>query len=260
MADLSFDGLKTGIIYGLIRDALSEQELYQAENIVWCFDCGISLRVGIYPDYKISRRAPREASEEEEDARKELRRQIGYLRRGILPQVGFKNILIQQGFEADDLIAAACEVLPVGDDAVIVSTDADLFQLLLEGRVSIWNPAKKVAITENSFHRDYGIDPMMWPKVKAIAGCPTDDVPGVKGVGEKTAIKFLTGELGSGTKAWKAIMEAQKTSRRNLCLTKLPFPGVETIRLRGDSINEGEWQRIMEELGIRTMRVPGVKK
>jgi len=127
--------------------------------------------------------------------------------------------------------------------------------LLSQGRVSMWNPQKKQAITAESFGREWGIDPTMWADVKAIAGCSTDNVQGVKGVGEKTAVKFLTGGLGPDTKAFDRItsIDGNDVWERNLHLTRLPFKGTKRFKLVDDCLTQEKWNELMERLGMKTL-------
>ena len=130
---------------------------------------------------------------------------------------------------------------------VIVSTDRDLYQLLRQDRVSVWDPLKKKPVTERSFTMKYGIGPDEWAPVKAIAGCP-----GVKGVGEKTAIKYLTAEMNMNTKTYVKIMKAGDLIARNLKLVELPFAGVRRFVLsRTDEVTKEKWRAVLERLGIK---------
>jgi 5'-3' exonuclease len=91
--------------------------------------------------------------------------------------------------------------------------------------------------------------------VKALAGCPGDNVIGVHGVGEKTAVKFLGGHLKEDTKAWRAILGATELWRRNLDLVRLPFPGVGKFDLVDEGIKPSDWEPVLvDRLGMKSMR------
>ncbi len=251
--DLSFEGIKTGVVYGLFRDVLILQELYQTKRIAFCFDGGCRARRNIFPGYKFGRR--RESMDEEEiEARDCLYRQIDLLRTDYLSAIGFRNVFCQSGYEADDVIASICKGLPAGDRATIVSTDADLYQLLVCSRIDIWNPQRKKPITENSFRSEHGISPTLWAQVKAIAGCSGDGVPGFEGVGEKTAIKFLLGSLKPESKAFKKIVTGYQVRERNLKLVLLPFPGTEKFEIKTDEVTEKRWDWMLNELSMKKLR------
>jgi len=253
MGDLSYEGVKTGIVYGLFRDVLMLQEIHQTDRMIFCFDCGYTGRSEIYPGYKVKDDSGR-ITEEELEAKQGVRIQINRLRDKYLPDVGFCNLLWQEGYEADDVIASVCNDLPREDKGVIVSMDEDLYQLLDRDRIIMWNPRTKKPITGDSFRREYGIDNSLWSDVKALAGCVSDKVPGVLGVGEKTAIKFLTGELKPTTKAYDRIVTSNALWERNLRLVRLPFPGTKHFELVPDEIDERRWEWLLGKLGMRSLK------
>ena len=92
--------------------------------------------------------------------------------------------------------------------------------------------------------------------VKIIAGCSTDEVPGVPGVGEKTAIKYLTGELDKHTKTFKKIATSASFPlyARNRKLIKLPMEGTHRFRLQDDELSEEGWRQVTKLLGMRSIR------
>jgi DNA polymerase-1 len=141
------------------------------------------------------------------------------LREEILPALGFRNIFLKAGVEADDLIAS---LVMANKDLfwMIISTDDDLLQLL-DRNVYIYNLKSKRIVTPKSFATEYGVSPSLWHYVKAIAGCVSDNVKGVSGVGVKTAIRYLNGQL-RGIKKDK-IEESKEIVNRNLKLVKLPY-------------------------------------
>ncbi len=255
MGNLTHKGNATGVIYGLFRDIRSLQELHNTKHIAFCFDLGQSFRCNVYPGYKAKRKEKQEnESEEDQRARADLREQIRKLRTEYLPAIGFKNIFFQDGYEADDIIASVClESLSEKDQAILVSTDQDLYQLLSE-KVSIWNPNRAKIITMKSFLKEYEIPPKMWVKVKSIAGCSTDEVEGVKGVGEKTALKYLRGELESSRKTFQSIIQSKDIRDRNRRLVELPYPGCPKFQLQSDNISNANWEKIIEDLGMKSLR------
>jgi len=250
LGDLSHEGIRTGMVYGVLRDVLYLQDLYATDRVVFCFDRGRPKRLDDCADYKGRRRR---GTEEEMDARAEVNVQIKRLRTKYLPAIGFRNVFSQAGYEADDVIASVCGDLPEGDGGIVVSTDGDLYQLLSADRVVIWNPRKRKPVTQASFTAERGIGPSMWPHVKAIAGCPSDNIAGVRGVGEKTAVKFLTGRLKSESKAFGRIVADDPLVERNLKLTRLPYPGVDRFALREDEVTPGRWERVARKLGMASL-------
>ena len=124
-------------------------------------------------------------TEEEEESNRIAYEQFDKLKL-VLPEMGFANVFEEKGYESDDIIAS----LVVGSDerTVVISSDKDLYQLLNWCNIC---DIKGSVYTKNMFIREYKINPSGWKRVKSIAGCNTDNIKGVKGVGEKTAIKYL---------------------------------------------------------------------
>src|SRR6185503_9457013 len=161
-------------------------------STVPCFDHGKGLREIKYPWYKETRRK-KKLTDEQQSQYEAMRNQVKMLRTDIFPRLGLSNILWQDGYEADDLIASCCHNLPDGDQVVIVSGDRDMYQLLSPD-VKVYHPIGGSLVTKKSFRKGYGIGPGLWAKTKAIAGDKTDDISGVPRVGITTAIKWIRGE------------------------------------------------------------------
>lgn len=246
--------LATGVMFGVFRDIQTFQKQHNTKKIVFCFDHKHNHRYDILPTYKETRKKKREeASEEERQAFSEMHRQIVCMRKEYLPEMGFKNVYSIKGYEADDLIASCCLNLPNGDSAIIVGSDKDLYQLLSH-RVSLWNPFKKEMVTRETFKQTYGIGPKKWKDVKAIAGCSGDDVPGVYGVGELTACKYLTGELTKGKK-FDAIEKGWGLWQKNLDLVSLPYEGCPNIELVDDDFTTDKWNKVVKKLGMKSLMI-----
>lgn len=260
MGGLSHEDVKTGVIFGVLRDIANLAKQFSTNRFAFCFDSPKSLREEVYPNYKSSRRkrkGPRGQSEEEAHQyqldREELYRQIKLLHNDYLPAVGYKNVFMQEGYEADDLIASI--VLGDGDmkmDYVIVSGDKDLYQLL-DSNVSMWVPGTKQLLTGLSFMKEWQIDPSDWVKVKAIAGCSTDDIEGVPGVGEITAAKYVRGELPPKAQTYQDIKAMRDVWRENLKLVRLPYEGLEQVVLKKCEIPVTAWRGIAKKCGINSI-------
>lgn len=247
---MSWDGDPTEVLFGVFREVAGLCDLHSTRKAAFFFDGGYDHRQEIYPGYKSGRRKKHSAMGEEElELRRGLRKQIYHLREKHLPRAGFKNVFFQEGCEADDLIASVCELLNKDESAIVVSPDQDLFQLLSR-RVVMWNGK---AVTEESFRKKWGIGPSQWADVKAIAGCHTDDLPGIDGVGEKTAIKFLAGTLKPGSKAFDAIVAGSEVVGRNYRMTKLPGPWTDPVELVEDSIDGEKWDFVVGSLGMKSL-------
>ncbi len=251
LGGLSWDGEPTAIIFGFLRDVINLSNRFQTHNIVFTFDFGKSIRTQSYPEYKSNRK---ERSEEEIELSFAMKDQIRSLRDEYLPQLGFRNILYQKHFEADDIIASVCHNLPRRkDEAIIVSSDHDLFQLL-SSRVSMFNPKTKELLTLPAFVKDWKLQPSEWINIKAMAGCTSDCIKGIVGVGEKSAAKFLRRELRETSKLYQKIASGSKVWQRNVPLVKLPFPGTEIFPLVEDEVSSAEWDKLCDQFGMNTLR------
>ena len=195
MGGLSYEGTVTGVIYGFLKSVIAFQEKFNTSNVVFCWDSKTNKRKEIYSKYKQNREDRfKDMSKSEVKFEWAFREQMKMLRKEYLRTIGYRNIFCQKGYEADDLIASVCAYLKENEKAIIITSDKDLYQCI-NHYVNFYNPQRNKMITYQSFVKDYGIEPCTYATVKAIAGCSTDNIPGVKGVGEKTAIKFLTSQL-----------------------------------------------------------------
>jgi DNA polymerase-1 len=248
---LSYHDVSTGVSFGFFKEVYKLITKFNSEKLIFCFDSGISNRKKISSVYKSNRR--KNLTDDELENLKELNKQIIKLEKKYLPFLGFKNIFSLEGFEADDLIASICKYSLNEEKAIIVSADADLYQLL-SNKVKIYNPYKQVIITPDSFYVNNNISFNKWYLVKAIAGCSSDCVVGVNRVGEKTAIKFLNKELKKESKAYKSIKESIKLIQKNIPLVKLPLKGTPKITIKKPILTSGKrWKILFEKLGMKSL-------
>ena len=219
---LTNDKQLTGVVYGFLNFIISAGVKYETKRFAFCWDGPGSKRREMFSGYK-SRRA---SATGEIDV--EAIRQFNQLRTEILPKIGFKNILWQPKYEADDLVAKVATTYYQKYPLLTVSGDNDLWQLL--SYCDIYSPQTKRTTTKKTFKSKYGIEPKEWAEVKAIAGCSTDDLPGIAGVGDKRAIDYITGKKLTDNIA-KRIKDGEKRIRRNRVLTKLPLQGTMKVEL-----------------------------
>lgn len=244
LGELAHDNIHTGVTFGFLSRVISLAELFHTNDIVFCWDSKSSKRKKIFEGYKL-----RAKTEEEEEERKVLYRQFTLIRRKILPAIGFKNVFLQKGLEADDLMAKL--VWGQLGEFVIVTSDEDLFQVL-QANTRIYNPTKKIMMTRKRFKKEFGIDSSQWVKVKTIAGCKSDKIPGVGGVGNKTAIRYLNGELTKGKKC-EAIQNAPAALLRlNRELTRLPHAKTKEIKPGPNRFSRKGFKSVCEEYGFES--------
>jgi DNA polymerase-1 len=249
MGDLSWGQKKVGVMFGVIRDILTLTKQFNSNEFVFAWDSRSSKREKIFPEYKFQRRKEKTPEEEELDAI--AYKQFDILRTDLIPLMGFKNSFVQDGFEADDIIASLIFSNNPRETIHIISTDEDLYQLLSDN-VDMYSMKKKQFFTNISLWKEFRILPKNWIEVKAIAGCKTDGIPGVPGVGEKTACKYINHRLNPHYKTYQDIENNEKLIERNRRLVRLPFEGTPHFLTSPDDLSLGNFIDICEEYGFRS--------
>ena len=236
----------TGVIFGFLARVLYLGQYLRTNQFVFCWDAPTSslYRRADYSGYK-----RKSYNDKEMKARESLQAQLQLLRTEILPAIGWANQCYQEGCESDDLMASIVDG-KLGLQHTIVTGDEDLYQCLRKG-VRIYSINKAKVITRALFIRMYGIDPSDWVRVKQLAGCTSDKVPGIQGVGEARAIQYIRGELKETTKAYQAIKENWDVVKRNYRLVKLPH--VKTVE---PQLIHGQIQTLPEEHQLVVVTVP----
>ena len=207
------DGLPTGAVSGfcsmlfkLLEDSKSDQNLQKPTHFAVIFDSARkTFRNDIYSDYKANR----------SEAPDDLAPQFEYIRKSVLafnlPSVDLPN------YEADDLIATYVDqILKKGARVTIVSSDKDLMQLY-QKNVRIFDPMKNKFITEEDVFKKFGVDASKVIDVQSLAGDSSDNVPGVPGIGVKTASELIN-KYGTLEKLLKSAHEIKQNKRRETLL------------------------------------------
>ena len=203
------DGLPTGAVSGfcsmlfkLLEDSKSDQNLQKPTHFAVIFDSARkTFRNEIYSDYKANR----------SEAPDDLAPQFEYIRKSVLafnlPSVDLPN------YEADDLIATYVDqILKKGAKVTIVSSDKDLMQLYKKG-VRIFDPMKNKFITDDDVVKKFGVDASKVIDVQSLAGDSSDNVPGVPGIGIKTAAELIN-KYGTLENLLKSAHEIKQNKRR----------------------------------------------
>ncbi len=203
------DGLPTGAVSGfcsmlfkLLEDSKSNQNLQKPTHFAVIFDSARkTFRNEIYSDYKANR----------SEAPDDLAPQFEYIRKSVLafnlPSVDLPN------YEADDLIATYVDqILKKGAKVTIVSSDKDLMQLYKKG-VRIFDPMKNKFITDDDVVKKFGVDASKVIDVQSLAGDSSDNVPGVPGIGVKTAAELIN-KYGTLENLLKSAHEIKQNKRR----------------------------------------------
>lgn len=221
-------GLPTNALYGftsmLVKLLDSEEEV--GIGVVW--DAGLpKFRTEIYPEYKAQRSAMPE----------ELKAQVGHMDH-ILEAMNIPAIRAD-GFEADDAIATLSKRIPEGDELLIVTGDQDAMQLVNDN-VKVLRTTRGVSETK-SYSRDdvieeYGVTPEQIPDYKALTGDPSDNIPGVRGIGPKGASKLLQ-EFGTVEGVYENLDSISAKGTRNKLEEgkESAFMSLELARMRFDA-------------------------
>ena len=239
MGALSYENENTGVIFGFLMQIQAYAKIHKTNDIIFCWDSHDSKRKELFPGYKD--RNTGDLTEEEKADKKRGFDQFDVIRDEIIPAMGFKNNYFQKGYEADDLIATT--VMYHEKDFVIITADADMYQLL--DFADMWNPTKKKYYTFEDFWAEWGLPPEEWIKIKSFAGCSSDTIPGLPGIGEKTAAKYLRGELKNTTKAYKTLIGGWEVLQRNIELVELPFPKTNVNKILH---NELDFDKFVQEV------------
>jgi len=253
---LSYKNIKTGVIYGFLNQLLTIAGQTRPDSVVFAWDSRQSKRREICPSYK--NRKHRSDPVEAEEMR-DVFKQFRTLRKEVIPNIGFDDIFKFRGLEADDIIAQMVMDERYKDhEFTVVTGDDDLLQLLDYCR--IYHPMKLEWKDRDWFIKSYGIVPQKWTMVKQMAGCTSDNVKGISGVGEKKAIQYLTGKMSPNSKIYSRIesKESQFIINRNKELVCLPFKGTPKVDLSESEVrvHMRRLRRICKELGIRTLISP----
>jgi DNA polymerase-1 len=198
-------GLPTNAIFGFTRMMLKLLEGKQPEYIAVVFDSkGPTFRHDIYKEYKANRppMAP------------DMAVQIPYIK-DISSSFNI-SVIEKQGFEADDLIGTlAAQAEKAGFSVIMVTGDKDFLQLVSE-HITIWDPMKEKTIDLLSVRQEFNLEPYQMIDMMGLSGDTSDNVPGVPGIGTKTALSLIQ-KFGSMKTLYERIHEVkQKKQHENL--------------------------------------------
>jgi len=252
MKGLSYKGKRTGVIFGFLNEMFKIAKKFKSNDLIFCWDTSRknNLRKKIYPEYKANR--DKDLTEQEKKEKKIGYKQFGILKNDVIPKLGF-NSFVKKGYEADDLIAYIVRSTLVNDPILIVSTDQDLFQLLAFFNVKIYNTRKKKLIDKVKFEKQFNIIPEKWALVKTLAGCSSDNIKGIKGVGEKTAIKYLNNDMKKGKIFEKIESNYKKMVLQNFNLVCLPYINKDfKLELKKTELSRKAFIEVFDKYGFRT--------
>ena len=255
-------GQVTNAVFGFTSMLINVLKDHQPDGILVTFDRPEpTFRHDAEPEYKAQRSAAPDI----------LRQQMGLVRE-VLDAIGITTIDLA-GWEADDLIATSVDLLvDAGHDVIIVTGDRDSYQLVADPHVKVLYNRRGVSdyalYDEAGIVEKTGVTPALYPQYAALRGDTSDNLPGVPGVGEKTAAKLITtyggldgifANVEAQTPKLKAsLIEHEERARKNFDLMVLrhdaPLDGL-TVDELGVDPNPEELQRLFDFLEFRTLGV-----
>ena len=210
------DGLPTGAVSGfcsmlfkLLEDSRSDDSIHKPTHFAVIFDAARkNFRNEIYSDYKANRA----------EAPDDLAPQFEYIRKSVkafnLPSIELLN------YEADDLIATyAKQITNAGAKVTVISSDKDLMQLVSD-KIRLYDPMKSKVMGEKEVLEKFGVKPSQVIDVQSLAGDSSDNVPGVPGIGVKTAAELINKYKDLDTLLKKASEIPQNKRRETLLENK----------------------------------------
>ena len=252
-------GQHTNAIYGFASMIMNLIRDEKPTHIATAFDVSRkTFRSEKFPEYKANRASTPD----------EFRSQISYINE-LLDAFRIKHFEVE-GYEADDIIATFVDRFGSGNEILICSGDRDSFQLV-SPHVTVLYPKKGVTelarMTPEAVVEKYGLTPQQYPDFAALRGDPSDNLPSIPGVGEKTASKWVN-EFGSLTqliaridevpgKAGEALRNSISTVIMNRELTQLRHDvpvAAEIDRLQWDGIDLQHVTELFEKLEIKALR------
>ena len=236
-------GLPTKAIYGFTNMVWKVLRERRPTYMALVFDApGPTFRHEMYEAYKANR----------PEMPADLIPQLPYIKE--IGQALGIPILEIEGYEADDIIATLAR--RIDHQVVIISGDKDFLQLVSD-RVIIWDPMKNIIYDRKAVERRFGLPPEKLLDVMALTGDSSDNIPGVPGIGEKTAIKLIR-EFGSLEALLERVEEVSRPRLRELLKAHAEAARIskELIRLKDNApvsldlshyrLREPDWPRLRE--------------
>ncbi|RXI43486.1 DNA polymerase I [Malaciobacter mytili] len=221
----SKDGFPTGLLTGFMNFIANIGKDFQTDYLVFALDSkGDTFRNELFDQYKANRQ------EVPEDLLRQLPIAIEWVEK-----MGFKTAS-KVGFEADDIIASiAFDAKQKDLEVRIVSHDKDLYQLIDDDTIYLFDPIKKSIINEDKCIEKFGVTPKQFTDYQALIGDSADNIPGVKGIGAKTA-EALIKEFGTLDNIYNNLENIEKARWKTLLETgkEMAFISKQLVTLKVD--------------------------
>ena len=237
LPSLIYKGQEVGALYGFCSAMQKIVAMFPNSMFIAAIDCGKkTFRNEIYSEYKATRKAMPD----------ELVNQIPFIKEAC-DKFGFFKVE-KPGFEADDIIATYAKKINE-QNVNIISSDKDLMQLI-NNRITIYDPMKRTYITKEDVIKKFGVTPDKVLDVLSLMGDASDNVPGVPGIGAKTASSLIN-EYGSLDNLIANINSLPKSKRNNILQAEIDKAVLsrKLIRLRDDLDLEYEF-KVTEPKGL----------
>ena len=235
------NGNHIGGVTGFLKSVGYVIRKFKPSRVYVIFDGkgGSKRRREIYPDYKSGRKPLTRLNRTydmttEQDEQDLMRYELVIVAKALM-KLPITTITLDH-VEADDIMSyVAQHVVENGGESIIYSTDKDFLQLVGDG-IKVWNPVRKKTYIPETVLEDYSIHPNNFLLYRALTGDTSDNLPGIKGLGIKTLLKFMPGFVteekldldgvitiaeSSKSKVMSKIVDQKETIQRNLILMSL---------------------------------------
>lgn len=251
-------GNQIGGVIGFMRGVSSLCSSWNPDKLIvaWDGEGGSRRRRGIFAEYKAGRKVRLNRPEEletQDESFKNMDWQLSLLRR-LMGYLGAVQVQVDS-VEADDVIALICKYVHDVDTKLVVSSDRDMLQLV-DKDTCVYSPTKKVYWSTEEMVKEMHVLPENYVFVKALMGDGSDNIPGVGGIGEKTALKLFPFLSERQTSAAEILEHAEANREvvaryRSLLDSRERFlENVKLMQLSSPIIDPGSVYRIKTQLSV----------
>jgi len=250
---MSKRGEVTGVIYGYLQTVKGLLEKFpETTKVVATWDFGHSKwRKALYPQYKGNRNYGDSPLEKAKFQR--FKEQCNFLHE-FISNLGIHSLRFKD-YEADDIMYAICKMEP--GNKIVVSTDKDMYQLIND-EVSIYSPYKGKVIGKSDFYTEMGVSLRAYIGYRCLVGDPSDNIPGVAGIGEKTAKNLMEqyGHIDNMFQDKDVLMKSKRTAKifdaNNLTILGRNNKLMDFKYVNFEEIKDEMVETLSKELGINT--------
>ena len=222
------NGNHIGGVTGFLKSVGYVTRKFKPSRVYVIFDGkgGSKRRRDIYPDYKLGRKPLTRLNRTydmttEKDEQDLMRYELVIVAKALM-KLPITTITLDH-VEADDIMSyIAQHVVEGGGESIIYSTDKDFLQLVGDG-IKVWNPVRKKTYIPETVLEDYSIHPNNFLLYRALTGDTSDNLPGIKGLGMKTLLKFMPGFATDQHLTIGDVITTAKNPKRKLKITTVSY-------------------------------------